>query len=653
MSLLSALLKSYDYALDNNMVGKPDQYGDIILPMYYGSKKSDGKNIIEVLIDKDSELKDANLLDDGEVIIFPVTEDSVARSSGLAPHPLTDSASYVIPDGGKRSAAYLEQMEMWLNYDDNDYVRIIYKFLQRENIYTAIQNYVKEHQEEEIEKQQEVKKGKKKKPEKIDYEKVFITFSIVDYDGLRNVSVSDNLDLQKCYRSFVEFQNERDPNRPKIICNLSGKSDFLCVKHQPLIVNARLLPQITAKAENYKGRFSKADQNIVLSVETSQKIHLMAKYLLSGKNTHSWLGENAQVIAWFSDDIRNESEASIERSIQPDIVEEIMQRAVADTKDESGLSIADETTKEIVRSFTNGNPKFSNDAKYYVAILDSISKGRVMMKYFKELSVSRLKANLYSWHEKYHWYGSGKETRNKKYTPSLKRIILAAYGTERENDNLQKKAGLKVSKEAFYISQYQNIITALIEGRDIPANFTKALAINIRNRMHYDETWNEVKFCALAVLNHRGGFESAMIKRDYTNRSYLFGRLLALFEQMEIISYEEDKVRTTHAQKLWASYTNNPAVNMLRIRKLLTPYEIKLAKSESPIKRELYRGITEEITTVTTMLNENYDIRSREMNRPLDYMFIFGYEAQRRSVQSKKYRVEKQVEEKEAQNDQQ
>ncbi len=107
MSLLSALLKSYDYALDNNMVGKPDQYGDIILPMYYGSKKSDGKNIIEVLIDKDSELKDANLLDDGEVIIFPVTEDSVARSSGLAPHPLTDSASYVIPDGGKRSAAYL------------------------------------------------------------------------------------------------------------------------------------------------------------------------------------------------------------------------------------------------------------------------------------------------------------------------------------------------------------------------------------------------------------------------------------------------------------------------------------------------------------------------------------------------------------------
>lgn len=242
------------------------------------------------------------------------------------------------------------------------------------------------------------------------------------------------------YRSFVEFQNERDPNRPKITCNLSGKSDFLCIKHQPLIVNARLLPQITAKAENYKGRFSKADQNIVLGVETSQKIHLMAKYLLSGKNTHSWLGENAQVIAWFSDDIRNESEANIVKSIQPFDLSAIIKTTKRDNAGKNGLSIADETTKEIVRSFTNGNPKFSNDAKYYVAILDSISKGRVMMKYFKELSVSRLKANLYSWHEKYHWYGSGKETRNKKYTPSLKRIILAAYGTERENDNLQKSS---------------------------------------------------------------------------------------------------------------------------------------------------------------------------------------------------------------------
>ncbi len=133
MSLLSALLKSYNYALDHDMVGKPDQYGNIILPMYYNSMKSNGKNIIEVLIDKESELKDAYLLNEGEKIIFPVTEDSVARSSGLAPHPLTDSASYVIPDGGKRSNAYLEQMEAWLNYDDNDYVRMIYRFLQRRN----------------------------------------------------------------------------------------------------------------------------------------------------------------------------------------------------------------------------------------------------------------------------------------------------------------------------------------------------------------------------------------------------------------------------------------------------------------------------------------------------------------------------------------
>lgn len=650
MSLLSALLKSYNYALDHDMVGKPDQYGNIILPMYYNSMKSNGKNIIEVLIDKESELKDAYLLNDGEKIIFPVTEDSVARSSGLAPHPLTDSASYVIPDGGKRSNAYLEQMEAWLNYDDNDYVRMIYRFLQRRNIYSSIQDFVKGHQEGENKEQQ---KGKKKQSGKVDYKTVFITFSIVDYDGLRNVSVSDNLDLQKSYRRFIEFQNEIDHNRPKIICNLSGRTDFLCVKHQPLIVNARLLPQITAKAENYKGRFSKADQNITLGVETSQKIHLMAKYLLSGENTHTWLGENANMLTWFSDDIRNESEANIVKPIQPSRLPKVPKTAESDTKEGSGLFIADETTNDIVRSFTNGNPKFSNDAKYYVAILDSVSKGRVMMKYFKELSVSRLKANLYSWHEKYHWYRNDNENYNKKHTPSPRRIILAAYGTEREDVGPKKEVGLEMPKKAFYTNQYQNIVTALIEGRDMPANVEKAFAMRIRHRMHYDKTWEEVKFCALAVLNNKGGFESSMLLRDNIDRSYLFGRLLALFEQLEEITYDKDKERATHAQKLWTTYTNNPAVTMLRLRKLLNPYEIKLAKSESQIKQELYGDLKKEMTSVTNMISEHYDLQSRDISRPLDYNFIFGYEAQRRSVQSKRYKLAKQVEEQEDQNDQQ
>ena len=108
MSLLSALLDSYNYAMDHGMVGKPDQYGHVILPMYYNSMKSDGKNIINLVITREGKLIEHNWVPKGEIILFPVTEDSSARSSGIAPHPLVDNASYLLRDGSARSEAYLE-----------------------------------------------------------------------------------------------------------------------------------------------------------------------------------------------------------------------------------------------------------------------------------------------------------------------------------------------------------------------------------------------------------------------------------------------------------------------------------------------------------------------------------------------------------------
>lgn len=657
MSLLTALLDSYDYALEHDMVGKPDAYGNILLPMFCKSEDSNGKNILEVIIDKKGQLIEYDYVAEGETIIFPVTEDSAARSSNVAPHPIVDNMSYIVQDGGPRNQAYMAQLESWLDYEEIEYIRIIYDFLKKDKIIKRyyesllpdpIDENLKKSDPELAEEEEKKRQDKIKK-----IKQTYITFTVAEYDGKKNLSVSDNHDLQEKYRDY--FINRLCNDKEKIICNLSGKPDYLCFKHQPLIGRARLVSQIKANEENYKGRFTIANQNIALGVETSQKIHLMAKYLLMGKNTHTGLAGNAIMITWFSDDIQNESEASIEMPIQAKNLAAIIKTVENDMQENRGLSIADEMTKEIVKSFTNGNPKFTDGASYYVAILDNLikGKGRVMLKYFKELSVSRLKANLYSWHEKYHWYRSGNENRNINYTPSLKQIILAAYGIEREDVGPKKEVGLETPKKAFYNSQYQNLVTALIEGRDIPANFERAFAMNIRNRMYYDKTWEKVKFCALAVLNNKGGFESAMLKRDNTDRSYLFGRLLALFEQMEEITYEKDKERATHAQKLWTTYTNNPAVTMLRLRKLLNPYEIKLAKSESLIKQELYADIKKEMTSVTNMLSEHYDFQSRDMSRPLDYNFIFGYEAQRRSVQSKRYKLAKQVEEEEEQNDQQ
>lgn len=631
MSLLSALLDSYNYAIDHGMVGKPDQYEHVILPMYYNSMKSDGKNIINLLITQEGKLVEHNWVPKGEVILFPVTEDSSARSSGIAPHPLVDNASYLLRDGSARSEAYLEQLEAWLAYEDNDFVRIIRDFIKDGKALQSVFEGLKPEpidekiKKEDPEKAKRLEDDRKKKINAL--RKIYFTFSIAGYKDLKNVGVSENIDLQKQFRAYVNHLNEEDSDRKKITCNLSGKSDYLCVKHQPLMGTARLVSQITANGENYLGRFSEADQNIKIGMETSQKVHLMAKYLLSGENTRRWLGEQVNMISWFSDDVCNESGVDVTKTIETSSKE----LGILPKKRKASNvapSIADEVTKNIVQSFTAGRPKFSDDANYYIAIFDKVSNGRVAAKYFKTLSVSRLKENLVNWQKKYHWRGYGKESRDKDFTPSPRRIVLAAYGTEREG-------GLEISKKTFLTSQYQSILAALVEGRDIPSNFERALAMNIRNRNRYDKTWMEVKFCALAILKQKGGFGEAMLNRENTDRSYLFGRLLAIFERIEASTFEKESDRTTNTEKMWTSYTNHPATVMMRLRDLLKPYERKLQSDES--KRGIYLKLKKDMTEVTNLLDDHYDFTNREVNRPLDYGFIFGYEGQMRDIFTKKH----------------
>lgn len=630
MSLLTALLDSYDYALENDMVGKPDHFGNILLPMYYNSMKSNGKNIIELLLSKESVLLEARVLPEGETIQFPVTEDSVARSSGVAPHPLVDSASYVIQDGEKRSAAYMEQMENWLAYDANDYVKIIRDFLKKPGMLDAVKKRLKDSEEGEEEKA-------KKSAASIDFEKVFFTFSIENYEGMKNVSVSENAALQGRYKAYVEYLNANDPEKEKITCNLSGKEDYLCTKHQPLMGTARLVSQITANDENYRGRFTTADQSIKIGMETSQKIHLMAKYLLSGQGTRRWLGEQANMVSWFSDDLSNAAEFNPTKSAE--VASSVKNRLLAMKQEKTDASmIADEMTEDIVKSFTSGKRMFSDDAIYYIAIFDKISNGRVAAKYFRSLSASRLKENLVVWQEKYHWWGFSNENRDKEFTPSPRRMVLAAYGVERDGM-------LEIAKNDFLKNQYQNIVTALVEGRAVPRNFEKALAMNIRHRQSYDKTWMEVLFCALTVLKDKGGIKDAMLNRENTDRSYLFGRLLASFEYLEESTFGEKDERSTNAEKMWTSYTNHPATMMLRLRNLMKPYERKLERSDKPLKRAAFFNATREIREATNLLHESYDMDSVEVNRPLDYGFIFGYEAQRQAFYSGKNKDAKETEE--------
>ena len=100
MSVLNALYNSYLYCEENGFVDQSDKIGyeTVLLPIYHTNKTSNGNDIIEVTLDKNSEIISGKFLEKGEKIIFPVTEDSVSRSSGIAPHILSEEISYLMKE---------------------------------------------------------------------------------------------------------------------------------------------------------------------------------------------------------------------------------------------------------------------------------------------------------------------------------------------------------------------------------------------------------------------------------------------------------------------------------------------------------------------------------------------------------------------------
>ena len=624
MSFLTALLNSYNYGLENNLVGNLEDKSSLILPIYHNSMKSNGKNIVEIKINKKSELVDAKFLEDGDIVIFPVTEDSVARSSGIAPHPLFDNFDYVMQENTNKSEAYISQQEAWLNYDEDAFVKIIHDYIIKEKVFEDILS--KLFKEYKILKDKNVefvdKSDKKAKKVTIDFSKVFLTFAVENYDGKKDLSLSENKNLQEKFIKFTKDIFARDKETEEIICNISGEKDFLCLKHKPLIGSARLISQITANNENFLGRFDKPDETIKIGKESSQKIIQMAKSLLDGDNTARWLGEFTYALSWFSDDIQNKTDLDPTKKIEIIDLGPLFDIAGEDLPQgnrNEGRKISDETSESIVKSFTSGKVLFSNESKYYMAIIDKVSNGRVAVKYFREMDSSRLKENLVSWQNKYHWYRFTKEKGKTNYTPSPLMLIQTAYGVEREK-------GLEVAKKKFVTDQYKNILASIIEGRDMPKNIIQALEINIRNRLNYDKFWLQVKLCALAALREKEGIESNMLDKKEIDRSYLFGRLLAIYEKTEAFTYNKDDERITNAEKLWSSYLNKPATMSMRLSDLIKPYDFKLHANEKT--REIRNILKREAGDVIDLIGENYKFNGVETNKPLNSGFLFGYQAQ-------------------------
>lgn len=606
MSFLKSLLDAYNSSIEQGIVDKYDGNNTILLPLYHTSLKSSGEDIIRVELTKDSKIFNANFVLKDEVIIFPVTSDSVARSGKNPPsHPLVDKLSYLSNENAELHELFLNAFNPWYySLEDSevkDFLKIIKKFISNSNFLDEVLGNLLDGREyKRIGLKIEYEQGDKKEKKTLDLSKTFLTFVINDFIGYKNISVTNYVELHNNYIHFVEQQNMK-----KIKCNISGQEEQQATKHRGLMGNAKLI-SVSNNTETYKGRFQSGSDIVQIGYQSSEKVHLMLKYLLENKNSRKWLSGQQYLINWFDNDVTNTDEVDILGFNLLPYEEEISQ------------SIVSSENKKIGNSFVIGKKKFFEDTGYYAAIVDKASNGRISLKYFRKLEASQLSKNLDVWQNKYSWerYDYNKN-KMKIATPSFTQLLLSAYGIDRDGK-------LQLDNDSFKKDQYQKLVVNLIDGRSLPVNIFTAMNQNIRKRLNYSENWDQIQFVALAIFSEfeKGEELTPVLDKNNNNRSYLYGRLLAIFERIESATYqrEDGPARITNAQKFWTNYTNKPGSTMQILIERNLPYLKNLSQSNYG----LFVKFEKEKNEIISLLYKHYG-HLDELNEPLEYHFIFGY----------------------------
>ena len=108
------------------------------------------------------------------------------------------------------------------------------------------------------------------------------------------------------------------------------------------------------------------------------------------------------------------------------------------------------------------------------------------------------------------------------------------------------------------------------------------------------------------------------LDKNCSDRSYLFGRLLAIAEAVENSTYTDEDRRETNALRMQKAFSLRPMMTWRLLEEKLEPYYKQL----SPGLYQYYRKMIQEITDKISASDGN-------LNQKLDDIYLLGYYHQR------------------------
>ena len=599
---------------------------------------------IEIVIDHEGNFKRAAVISKGDdTTLIPCTEESGGRA-GSKPinHPLCDKLQYLAGDfiryGGEVTSGYAktslhdpsEPHQLFLNsltgWADSKFshtkLQAILSYAKKSQV---ICDLVKEgilitDNEGRLLKSWTGDKDKapaifKRISNGQSPEDAFVRWHVQIPDD-PNTATWNDPDLIKAWIGYYASQQSKTG-----ICLVNGTTETLAVQHPAKIRNAgdkaKLVSSNDTNGYTFKGRFLDADQAAGVSFDVTQKAHNALRWLIDRQGNRN--GDQA-IVSWSvaGKPIPDPFQNSLQLILGGE--DEYPTEKVEANVDSGDVGQAD--ALRLNRAINGYRAQLDPTDDIIVMGLDAATPGRMAITFYRELKGSEFLDRIQVWHTQYAWSQNFGKDSHFVGAPAPRDIAEAAYG-RRLDDKLRKAA-------------VERLLPCIIDSQPLPVDLMHSTIRRTSNRLGLEHCeWEKYLGIACALfkgysLSHQKEKYSMALEENRTTRDYLYGRLLAIAENIEHYALNRaGQVRDTSAAKLMQRFADRPFSTWRNIELALTPYKSQLRSSEKGAGF-LYRR--DELMDKVQSAFQSEDFID---DTPLTGEFLLGYHCQRQELWKK------------------
>lgn len=592
-----------------------------LLPIAHSTQNAQ----IEVVIDGKGNYRRASIIQKGnDVTIIPVTEDSATRSSGVAPHPLCDKLQYIAGDycdyvrGGdnKYFTAYMDYLDKWCSsIYKHPKVSLIHEYIKKAQLMEDLINdqilLIDEHG---------MLKDKVKVVGTIEQADAFVRFRVeIPEDNEARVWMDKSI-----YDSHIQFylSNQEKSN----LCYIRGINIPCSEKHPAKIRNtgdkAKLISANDTSGFTFRGRFSEQSQVVSIGYETSQKAHSALRWLVNKQGFHS----GDQVILAFG--TNDQKLPSLKNDTED---------ALFDDDNDVPFSTEEEYAHRVNQAIAGYRYNFDDRSEVILMAFDAATIGRLSITHYREYVGSEFLDKVKYWHEtccwRHHYRKKEEGTDDKgkpimKYysfigAPSPKDIAKATYGS-RLNDKLEKATILR-------------LLSCITDGAALPYDIVNSAVNQVSNPVSMERwEWNKNLTITCALIKKYRKDRKSEKKEEWTmaldenetSRSYLYGRLLAIADEIERRAlFEAKENRDTNAERMMHQFRLQPYKTWGLLHDKLRPYQSRLGKKAYKLNEML------------TQISSRIPIEEFTKREKLEDVYLLGFYCQKQAFTDERIKI--------------